>query len=73
MNAGGGQVAQFGADTGFSGGQAENWGQIPIDVTGITNPAPETVYQSERWGTNFSYTFSNLTPSACVLCAIAFF
>ena len=43
---------------------AENWGQIPIDVTGITNPAPEIVYQSERWGTNFSYTFSNLTVGA---------
>ena len=64
VNVGGGQVAQFGADAGFSGGQAENWGQIPIDITGITNPAPESVYQSERWGTSFSYTFSNLTPGA---------
>ena len=64
VNVGGGQVAQFGADTGFNGGQAENWGQVPIDVTGITNPAPETVYQSERWGTNFAYTFSNLTAGA---------
>ena len=64
VNAGGLAVAQFGADTGFNGGQAQNWGQISIDVTGITNPAPESVYQSERWGTNFSYTFSNLSAGA---------
>lgn len=72
VNVGGGQVAQFGADTGFNGGQAENWGQIPIDVTAITNPAPEAVYQSERWGTNFSYTFSNLTAGAAYYARLHF-
>jgi hypothetical protein len=64
VNAGGGAVAQFGADTGFSGGQAENSDPTPVDVTGVTNPAPEAIYQSARWGASFSYTFSNLTAGA---------
>ncbi len=32
-----------------------------ITISGITNPAPMAVYQSERYG-NSTYTFPNLTP-----------
>ena len=64
VNIGGGAVAQFGADSGFTGGKVHDWGQIPIDLLGVTNPAPEAVYQTERWGPSFSYTLSNLTASA---------
>jgi hypothetical protein len=35
----------------------------PIDIGQVTDPAPQSVYQHERWGNNFSYTFHNL-PSA---------
>jgi len=31
-----------------------------ITISGITNPAPQAVYQSERWGTS-TYTFPSLT------------
>jgi regulation of enolase protein 1 (concanavalin A-like superfamily) len=34
----------------------------PIDTSGVTNPAPQEVYQSERWGA-MTYTISNLTPA----------
>lgn len=32
----------------------------PIDIGQVTDPAPQSVYQHERWGDNFSYTFQNL-------------
>jgi hypothetical protein len=42
-----------------------------IDTSGVSNPAPLAVYQTERWGGDsssmpapFSYTFSNLTAGA---------
>ena len=31
-----------------------------ITISGITNPAPQAVYQSERYG-NSTYTLPNLT------------
>jgi len=34
-----------------------------ITITGITNPAPQKVYQSERYG-NSTYTFPSLTAGA---------
>jgi hypothetical protein len=34
-----------------------------IDMSGVTDPAPQAVYQSERYGTS-TYTFPNLTASA---------
>ena len=36
----------------------------PIDTSGVTDPAPEAVYQTYRSGYSFSYTLTGLTPSA---------
>ena len=48
------------ADTGFSGGNTVTVTNT-IDTSGVTNPAPQAVYQSERWGTgSMSYTLSGL-------------
>ncbi|MBV8232657.1 MAG: hypothetical protein JO329_21970, partial [Planctomycetaceae bacterium] len=33
----------------------------PIDTSGVSDPAPQSVYQTERYG-NFTYTLSNLMP-----------
>ncbi|MBV9082227.1 MAG: family 16 glycosylhydrolase [Acidobacteriaceae bacterium] len=52
----------FVADTGYSGG-ATNAVPNAIDVTDISDPAPQSVYRTERWGA-FTYTIPNLTPSA---------
>ncbi len=60
INAGGGAAAPFVADTDFSGGIVATSGNT-IDTSGVINPAPQAVYQSNRYG-NFSYIIANLTP-----------
>jgi malectin (di-glucose binding ER protein)/PQQ enzyme-like repeat protein len=54
INAGGPAVSPFLADQDFNGGATINHVN-PINVGGVTNPAPAAVYQSARVG-NFTYT-----------------
>jgi len=56
INSGGPAIGSFVADTGYSGGSAYS-ATNPVTTTGATNPAPTAVYQSERFGKTFSYTF----------------
>ena len=58
----GGLTTPFVYDTDFSGGSAGNTAAA-IDVSGVTNPAPQAVYQTYRAGA-FTYTVTGLTPSA---------
>src|SRR6185369_14695982 len=61
VNSGSGDaVGGFAADGFFYGGWDSPYADA-IDTSGVTNAAPEEVYQSERWG-NFTYTFSGLSP-----------
>jgi chitodextrinase len=62
VNSGGGAVGAFSADQGFAGGSTYATSSA-INTSGVTNPAPQAVYQSERYG-NFTYTFSSLTAGA---------
>jgi hypothetical protein len=62
IDAGGGAAGSFIADTDFSGGHKAHTNHT-IDTSAVTNPAPQTVYQTERYG-NFTYTIPNLTPGA---------
>src|SRR5271157_5729735 len=62
IDAGGGAAGSFVADTDFSGGTSYS-NTDPINTSGVTNPAPQAVYDSERYG-NFTYTIPNLTPGA---------
>ena len=62
INAGGGGTGSFAADSNFSGGQTYATTNA-IATTGVTNPAPQAVYQTERYG-NFTYTLPNLIPGA---------
>ncbi|HEX7735176.1 MAG TPA: malectin domain-containing carbohydrate-binding protein [Ktedonobacteraceae bacterium] len=62
INAGGSAAAPFVADADFSGGATANSGNT-INTSGVTNPAPTAVYQSNRYG-NFTYTIPGLTPGA---------
>ncbi|BCL80088.1 family 16 glycosylhydrolase [Ktedonobacteria bacterium brp13] len=62
INAGGSAVAPFGADTDFSGGTAVSTANT-ITTSGVSNPAPQAVYQSNRYGT-FSYAVPGLTAGA---------
>src|ERR1700726_4491365 len=60
INSGGGAVGGWSADEDFSGGNTSST-TATINTSGVTNPAPAAVYQSERWG-GFTYTVPNLTP-----------
>jgi autotransporter-associated beta strand protein len=53
----------FAADQNYSGGTAWNANgySYTVDVSGVTNPAPQTAYQDQRYG-NMSYTFNNYLP-----------
>ena len=62
INCGSGAVAPFVADTDFSGGTAYNL-TYPISVAGVSDPAPQDVYRTLRYG-SFSYTIPSLTPGA---------
>jgi hypothetical protein len=61
INAGGDTEGSFAADTDFTGGTTYSTSST-VDTSGVTNPAPEAVYQTVRYG-NFSYSVPNLTPN----------
>jgi beta-glucanase (GH16 family) len=50
----------FVQDTGFNLGATNAYPDV-IDVSKVTNPAPQGVYRTERWGPT-TYTIPNLTP-----------
>ena len=63
VNAGGGAAPPFAADGFASGGVVPAPATAAINVSGVANPAPQAVYQSQRYG-NMTYTFPSLTPNA---------
>ncbi|MGH7204523.1 MAG: carboxypeptidase regulatory-like domain-containing protein, partial [Candidatus Levyibacteriota bacterium] len=62
INAGGTTSDSYVSDTGFSGGSTYT-ASTTVDTSSVTNPAPQDVYQTVRYG-NFSYTVPNLTPNS---------
>jgi beta-glucanase (GH16 family) len=60
VNSGGNAAGQFVADANVAGGTVAAPTSSFIDTSGVTNPAPQAVYQTERYGT-FTYTFGGLT------------
>ncbi|HEY7414406.1 MAG TPA: malectin domain-containing carbohydrate-binding protein, partial [Ktedonobacteraceae bacterium] len=62
INAGGAAAAPFVADTDFSGGSTASVSNA-INTSGVTNAAPQAVYQSNRYG-NFTYTVPGLTSGS---------
>lgn len=61
INAGGDTQGNFVADTDFNGGTTYSTSST-VDTSNVTNPAPQAVYQTVRYG-NFTYTVPNLTPN----------
>ncbi len=59
INCGGGATGVWAADNGYIGGNAYI-SSSTIDVSGVNNAAPQSVYQSERYG-NSTYTIPGLT------------
>ena len=62
ISAGGPAAAPFVADEDFTGG-ATSATTNAITTTGVTNPAPQSVCQHNRYG-NFTYTIPGLTAGA---------
>ena len=62
ISAGGPAAAPFAADEDFTGGATAATTNA-ITTTGVTNPAPQSVYQHNRYG-NFTYTIPGLTAGA---------
>ena len=62
INSGGSASGTFVADTDFANGTTVTSNNA-IDTSGVTNPAPQAVYQSNRYGT-FSYTVPGLSANA---------
>jgi hypothetical protein len=62
INCGGSAASPYTADQYYSGGTARKVTNS-INTTGVTNPAPQAVYQAERYGTA-TYTLPNLTAGA---------
>ncbi len=62
INAGGASTGAFSADGYYSGGNTYTTSNS-IDTSGVSNPAPQGVYQSERFG-NFTYALPNLLSGA---------
>ena len=62
ISAGGPAAAPFVADEDFAGGTATTVTNA-ITTTGVTNPAPQSVWQHNRFG-NFTYTIPGLTAGA---------
>lgn len=69
INAGGSQAGTFVADTDFDGGRVGSTSNKPFDTSGVSNPAPQPVYQTQRVGQStgpgsFGYFIPNLIPGA---------
>jgi hypothetical protein len=62
LNSGGGATGTWVADGDFNGG-ATSGTTHAISTTGVTNPAPQAVYQTNRYG-NFTYAVPGYTPGA---------
>jgi len=61
VDCGGPAAGQFLADTDFNAGNAATAAGTSVNTSGVTNPAPQEVYLTERYWNAFSYAFSNLT------------
>ena len=63
ISAGGPAAGAYAADEDFNGGAASGTGAT-INTSGVMNPAPQSVYQHQRVGNNFTYTLPGLNPGA---------
>jgi hypothetical protein len=63
ISCGGTAAGNWIADTDFSGGSVSAGTTSPIDTSGVTNPAPQEVYQHHRFG-NCTYTIPDLSTTA---------
>ncbi|GHO77997.1 hypothetical protein KSD_57680 [Ktedonobacter sp. SOSP1-85] len=61
INAGGSASGSFVADTGYDQGNQFSDTSTSINTSGVSNAAPQGVWQTCRWNSSFTYTLSGLT------------
>ena len=61
VNAGGAASGSFAADKEFNQGNEFSDTSTSINTSGVSNPAPQAVWQSCRWNASFTYTLTGLT------------
>jgi hypothetical protein len=61
INAGGAASGSFVADTDNNGGNVFSDTSTSINTSGVSNPAPQAVWQNVRWNASFTYTIPGLT------------
>ena len=66
LNVGGAVSNGYQADPGPTSGDTQTAFNFdrPIDTSRVANPAPQVVYQSNRYGPSMTYTVTGLTPQA---------
>jgi hypothetical protein len=72
IDAGGGAAGSFAPDQDFSANSWTYTTTAAIDSSSLTNPAPQTVYQSEREGNSFSYTIPGLNAGTAYTVRLSF-
>jgi fibronectin type 3 domain-containing protein len=75
IDAGGVAAGSFVADTNVSatvGNNGTYQNTDAINTSKVANPAPQAVYDSERWGDGFTYTVPNLTAAATYTVRLGF-
>jgi hypothetical protein len=70
IDSGGGADGLFQADRDVSGGNTAAFGD-PIDTSHVVDPAPQGVYQTERYG-DFTYTIPGLAPGGQYIARLHF-
>src|SRR5262249_30472154 len=72
IDAGGGAAGAYRADQGYSGDSTTGSTTDSIDTSRVTDPAPQAVYQTYRYGQDFTDTLSGLTPGAAYAVRLPF-
>jgi hypothetical protein len=65
VDVGGGAVGNWEADTGYS--SASGWSGVAtinhtVNTSNVVDPAPQSVYRTQRYGPQVTYVLANLTP-----------
>jgi Malectin domain len=61
INAGGSATGNFATDKDYNTGNEYSDTSTSINTSGVSNPAPQAVYQTCRWNSSFTYTIPGLT------------
>jgi len=64
INAGGSTSGSFVADTGYNQGNAYSDTSTSINTSGVSEAIPQSVWQTCRWNSSFTYTITGLAAGA---------